>query len=381
MEWKQRYFIWNNRTAFERGTGRNVEISQQGISLMDTRSPGVYYTRICDSREEEMQWDRLRLKGDVPFPHEVSIAVYSSETACVIKDGNSYDIYDIIKDTSISIEEKDRLFQGCKQAELSYGENPLIHTVTGRYLWLRFQLETKGDVSPRIERIQLFFPKMSLTAYLPELYQNADDTFLDRYLEIFQSVYQDMNHCIEELPKLYSAGQTPKEWLVWLSQWIAVPHPYLWSEEQLRYLIRHGMELAYIRGTAEYLKRILWLYTDTIPYIVEYWHWGYETMSSGNRMRMERLYGADSYCVTVILREQAVKDRKQMSALESLVSYCTPAHMEARIEVLQPYIFLDRHSYLGINSRLGIWGDAVLDGQNFLPFVVLKDKEKQYEGL
>ena len=50
------------------------------------------------------------------------------------------------------------------------------------------------------------------------------------------------------------------------------------------------------------------------------------------------------------------------------------------MEILQPYIFLSRNSYLGINSRLGVMGAVVLNGQNFLPFLVLKEKESQDEG-
>lgn len=380
MEWQQPYFIWNNKSAFERGQGDKIQISSQGITLAEAGEPGVYYTRICDSRREGMQWDRLLLQGDIRHPQQLHITVYSCETDVIVVGNKRYDLYEIMRDSSFTIEEKDRLFQSYKCLELDYMEYQLLHRVTGRFLWMRFQFYPMGGEIPQIYRIQVYFPKMSWTEYLPELYRKGGDSFLERYLEIFQTMYQEMNDSIQTLPELYAAGHLSSEWLVWLSQWLSIEDPYLWKEEQLRYLIQHGIELAMLRGTSEYMKRMIWLYTGRKPYIVEYWQWAYMERDSRNRKRMERLYGSDSFCVTVILEGQAVTDRRRMGGLKRLISHCSPAHIETRLEVLQPYIFLDQHSYLGINSCLGEWGDAVLDGQSFLPFVVLKNKEKQYEG-
>ncbi len=91
---------------------------------------------------------------------------------------------------------------------------------------------------------------------------------------------------------------------------------------------------------------------------------------------MEHLYGSDSFCVTVILSGEGLQDSISLAVVERLVEHCSPAHLDIRIEILQSCIFLGRHSYLGINSVLKDWSAARLDGQQFLPFVVLKKKEK-----
>lgn len=362
MEWKQPYFLWNNRQTFERGYGRNIEIGSQGITLKQTEEPGIYYTRICDSRRAETEWDRLLLKGQVPYPEAMHISVYACE------------------DLDALVDQEQEKIEICKQAELTYKENQLLHNVRGRYFWLRIQMEQTGGRIPSLQRIQVYFPRQSWTFYLPELYQNQNNQFLERFLGIFQSMYEEMDQRIRSIPGLYYAETAPTESLVWLSQWLSIENPYLWKEQQLRYLINHGTELAGLRGTAEYLRRMLLLYTGSNPHIVEYWQWAYEDMDSSRRTMLEHLYGKDSFSVTVIFEDQVLSDQEQLEELERLLDQCSPAYMEVRLVVLQSRIFLGQHAYLGMNSRLDAWSVPVLNGQNFLPFVVGKEEDKRYEG-
>ncbi len=363
MEWKQPYFLWNDRQSFERGEGKNIRITPQGITLREKEASGTYYTRICDSRRPEMEWDYLLLKGQVPYADAVHIAVFSSDDPEALTD-----------------EELESPIAVCKQAELTFRENQLLYGVKGRYIRLRIDLEQRDDKMPILQRIQLYFPRQSWTQFLPELYQNRDQQFLERFLRIFQTMYEDMDRKIREAPMLYYADTAPAKSLVWLSQWLSIENPFLWKEKQLRYLIQHGAELSGLRGTKEYLKRMLFLYTGSNPYIVEYWQWAYEDMDSRRRTILEQLYGKDSFCITVIFEHQVLSGQEQMEELERLLELCTPAHIEVQLVILQSRIFLDQHSYLGINSSLDAWSVPVLNGQNFLPFVVGKEEERHYEG-
>lgn len=380
MEWRQHYFLWNNRQGFQRGWGRNAQISEKGLTLGKDKNPGVYYTRICDSRQQGMEWDRILFKGEVLYPQDMHITIYTCEEPYIFVGKQRYDLHELIQDDAIPIPQKDFIMECCKRKEISYQNDQLLQGITGRYLWMRLKQDRMGGENPRICRIQVWFPKRSWTSFLPELYQIQETSFLDRFLRIFQSMYEDMNRKIEEIPGLYCAGNTPSELLIWLSQWISVEEPYLWSEKQLRYLLRHGMELSRLRGTTEYMRRILWLYTGSAPYIVEYWQWAYEEMDSRRKNVLEGLYGRDSFCAAVIIPEKSLRKRDSLAVLERLAEHCSPAHMDIRIEILQTHIFLDKHSYLGINSYLEGWSDAVLDEQGFLPFAVLREKGEQYEG-
>lgn len=380
MEWKQPYFLWNNKETFNRGWGRNICISEAGISLEEGWETGSYYTRVCDSRQMSMEWDRIRIEGDIPYPGDVRITVYTCDRDWVLVGNQPHGLMEFIRDSSISTEQKEQLLESCKQQELVYEKNHFLHGVRGRYFWMRLDISHSGKNPPQIRQIQVWFPRVSWISFLPELYQRQEDTFLERFLGIVRTMYEDMNRTIEAGPGLYCAETTPSEMLVWLSQWLSIPEPYLWKEEQLRYLIRQGSILAGRRGTAFYLKEILKLYTGQAPYIIEYWQWANVQMDSRRQNALETLYGSDSFCVTLVFPVECRQVSISTGVMERLVACSSPAHLDVRIEILQPYIFLGRHSYLGINSYLTDWGAAVLDGQQFLPFVVLKEKEKQYEG-
>lgn len=376
MEWKQPYFLWNNKETFERGQGSNIQISENGLVLEEGKNAGSYYTRVCDSRQSSMEWDRIRILGDIPYPEDLQISIYTSDKDYILVKNASYNLRELLRNTSISTEQKDRLLEECRRKDLAYENNQLLQGITGRYFWMRLRIRRSGIQSPRIREMQVWFPRNSWISFLPELYQKQEDSFLKRFLGIVQSMYEDMNRKIEDIPGLYDAENTPSNLLVWLSQWLSIPDPYLWKEEQLRYLVRNGSALARLRGTVVYLREILQLYTGRTPYIVEYWQWAYEELDSRRRNAMERLYGSDSFCVTLVLSGEGLQDSVSLAVVERLVEHCSPAHLDIRIEMLQPCIFLGRHSYLGINSVLKDWSAARLDGQQFLPFVVLKKKEK-----
>ncbi len=373
MDGRVQYFLWNNRQSFGRGWGRNVRVTEEGLCLGEKENTGTYYTRICDSRQPAMQWDRLMLEAEPACAGDLHISVYTSEEPYIHVGNKRYDLHELWKDSSLSVEQKDILLEDYRRMELSYGQNQLLQGVTGRYLWIRLRQAGTAGRGVRIRRIQIFFPRKCWTLFLPELYQGREDSFLERFLGIFQYMYEDMNHRIAEIPGLYCADNAPAGMLEELAKWLSVEEPYLWNEKQLRYLIQHGIQLAGMRGTTEYIRRILWLYTGVVPYIVEYWHWAYGEMDSRRRNVLEELYGSDSFCAVALVPGYTLKEQDSMAVLERLAEHGSPAHMDVRIEILQPHIFLDRYSYLGINSYLEEWGEALLDGQRVLPFVVLKE--------
>lgn len=88
---------------------------------------------------------------------------------------------------------------------------------------------------------------------------------------------------------------------------------------------------------------------------------------------MERLYGADPYKFQVIVREQDVPTVREYQTLLKIIREVKPAYMETDLIVLKPYIFLDQHTYLGINSVLGEYQNMSLDGASMLSFSVLGD--------
>jgi hypothetical protein len=83
------------------------------------------------------------------------------------------------------------------------------------------------------------------------------------------------------------------------------------------------------------------------------------------------LYGDNEYIFTVIIDLDAVYGINEYKILTKIIDNAKPAHMESNIVVLEPYIFLNKHSYLGINSILGQYQDLVLDGQAAIAFTTI----------
>ncbi|MFR5601854.1 MAG: phage tail protein [Lachnospiraceae bacterium] len=345
MKQKKAYFILNKESDFSRGRGEGIRFDAESISLMTGKTEGVYRSRVFDSRERQTVWHRLTMEGLFFGEASVEVFVYASD--------------------SLDQEE-----EACLQAVFRKPEDVLLHQVKGRYLWLKVIFTGQKGREPKIDRIQIYFPKDTWIGYLPEVYQNDRESadFLERYLAIFQSVYEDMTRRIEDVPALFDPGTGPREPLMWMAQWLSVENINLWNEEQLRYLIKNGVRLYQYRGTVGYLKEILKLYTGSEPLIVE--RHQLEPFFDGGKgeEELKSLYSSYPYEFTILLNVSQVDANNRDVILKQLVDMAKPANMECRIVPLKPYIFLGQYSYLGINSVLGQYKEFQLDGLCAVPF-------------
>ena len=67
---------------------------------------------------------------------------------------------------------------------------------------------------------------------------------------------------------------------------------------------------------------------------------------------MARLYGDDPYCFCVLLKPFQVETEEERKTIRRLLDAEKPAHTCAGMHVLQPWIHLDMHTYMGINTYL-----------------------------
>ena len=127
------------------------------------------------------------------------------------------------------------------------------------------------------------------------------------------------------------------------------------------YLIENGSRLCSIRGTREYMEEMIFLFTGYTPFIVEH----YQTSSYKTGVRetnlLEKLYGENAYAVTVLLPQEAIGGHQEATVLRRIIRSSAPADVDCRLVVLEPYIYLDYYSYIGINSRLSDDKDTVLN--------------------
>jgi len=375
MRETQKYFVFNKREDYSRGFTYNLTYLQDGLQIAaDSLSQGgVFFSRLLDSREKEAVWHRLIMQSESQGDASIRFTFYVSEERLVQIGGSERDLEDLIRDPDLTAEEKEKLFMPYKVKTLLNPADALLHEAIGRYLWFSVELYAHGSRSPKISRMKIYLYRESWLYYLPEVYQMDPESksFLERYLSIFQSIYEDLEQEINRIARYFDPDVVEGEFLKWLAEWVAVDDVYIWDEDRLRFLIKNGVSIYKMRGTRRALSDMVELYLGEKPYIVEHYQLdGYEGDAWDSGL-IARLYGTNSYYFTVIVSEKAVPSPKEHRILLKIIESAKPAHVEANVVVLKPYIFLDKYSYLGMNSILGQFRSANLDGFSALPFTGL----------
>lgn len=372
---RRKYFLLNKESDFQKGCGIGIETGKEGIALKDGAAAGVYYTKIFDSRERLMAWHRLVMEGNLYGA--LSVSVYAADSLQLT--GRMETVGEVICGERFSWEKKDALLREYLKMESDNPRDILLCGVEGRFLWLKITIRAQGGRNSRIARIYVYFPKHTWLSWLPEIYQENEKSasFLERYMGIFQSMYEDMTEKIEKAPGLLEASAGKEAMLYELADWFSIEKKELWNREQLLYLVQNAGRMRRMRGTAEGILEMAGLYTGRKPYLVEY-HKIKPYFDGGKQEQLlKNLYISHCWQFAILVKQEDMGQGKRLSVLEQVVQLAKPAHMECRIVVLKPYIFLSRHSYLGINSVLGQYRQLRLDGLCSVPFSVLAGENEK----
>lgn len=376
MKRKLKYFIFNKEEDFSGGCIQGMSRDRDGIRLADDGGDrGVWVTRILDSREKDMEWHRLVFETVRRPDAPCTVTVYTADSLEFQRDGRLVSLPGLLKDETLDAEEKLRIMEPFVKKRVSGQRDILLHDVTGRYLWIAFELYRRGSETVGLSDLCVYFPRQSWISYLPEVYQaNDKNQFLERYLAVFQTLYEDLNLAIRRTPLLLDVDTTGSEFLPWLAGWLDIAESYMWSEEQLRGLLRRAVELYRKRGTREGMLDFIRLYTGGDAYMVEYHQLDAFMKQSGQKVILTRLYGGNPYVLSFILKKQDVPTQKEYRALIRVIQEIMPAQMELNLVILEPYLFLGDHTYLGVNTSLSEYRGLALDGQSMMPFSVIQNE-------
>lgn len=367
-----KYFVFNKEEDFQRGFGQNVRYTSRGLRIAPEAisQGGVFFSRILDSRAKETVWHRMVVQGESLGDASIRFTFYAGEERQVWVDGREQDLEVFLKDPERSRREKEEILNPFRVKTVLNPQDILLHEAQGRYLWFCIELFGQGEESPAISHMKIYLPRQSWLGYLPEVYQTDQESksFVERYLNMFQSLYTDLEQKIERVARYFDPDVVEGEFLQWLAQWLDIDDGYLWTEDQLRYLTKNGVRLYKIWGTRRAVSNMVELYLGEAPYIVEHYQLEGSEGDSKTSGLLTRLYGDNSYYFTVVVSERCVPSVKEHKTLLKIIESAKPAHMEANVVVLKPYIFLDKYSYLGMNSVLGQYRPANLDGFSALPF-------------
>jgi phage tail-like protein len=104
--------------------------------------------------------------------------------------------------------------------------------------------------------------------YLPTIYW--EDTFLGRFLRVFEDVLTPVQGMVNGLPQQFDPALASSDMLALLATWVGVdPEPGI-DETAWRRLVKDSLLLHGLRGTKRGLKQALEIVTGRRPFITEY---------------------------------------------------------------------------------------------------------------
>lgn len=366
-----KYFVFNKASDYTRGYGEHVIPDKDGIQVeQGYYGRAFYFSRILDSAAVGTIWHRMTCKDWTMDSAAVKISFYAADETVFEYEDETVDLNEIIHAKNLSFSQKKERLHPFLQKQISFGTDILLHSLEGRYLWFLLEIYPQTDNAVRIGKFMVYFPAKSWMTYLPEVYQKemGNDSFLDRYLSIFQSLYDDVADHIRSLADCLEPGMAGPEILSWLARWVDVEEPYIWNQEQLRYLLEHVTEFYEARGTRRGVEMFVELYTGSRPFVVEWQDFAGFREKGVQKELLEELYEDNQDSFTVLVKEECIPEYKDHQTLIRIIEQIKPVQMELHLIVLKPYIFADGYSYLGVNSVLGQYEGAVLGKNSRLAF-------------
>ena len=352
------YFVINKQMDFDRGYLRGGVFQEGRLGFPDGSSSLCFISRVFDSREEETEWGRAVLDAPGNAGAALQLAVYASGQDWMMVGGRHRKLQDLIKDTEIPEDEKEKLFRPLLKKRFVGNSDVLLNGITGRYLFIMLTM-FRQEAELSCGSICLYFPKRSWLDYLPAVYrmdpEGAD--FTERFLGIFQSLYDDRDREIRESAGLMCPETCPRALLEQLAEWHDVKDSYLWPDDRLRVLIARIPEFEAMRGTLGGLRESLKLYTGEEPVIRE------EEDPPGT--------------VTVGVHERFLRDAREYGSLRRIIGHMMPAGLDVRVVPLRQRMQIGFDVYVGVNSAMTEIGEMKLDGTSPAGLAVLGGREAE----
>jgi phage tail-like protein len=315
----------------------------------------LYYSPEMDSQSTETVWHKIQLEASIPEETQIRISYFASDLK-----NHPFPMW-----SNPIVNPRDALFFEAK----------------GQYLRLKVEFHASEQKTPQLHRLRAYFPRTSFLSYLPAVYQEdpTSQYFLERYLSLFGTFYEEMEEEISEVSQYYDVDTISGEFVKWLGTWVGIHADEVWSESQLKELIRRSPELYQERGTKQGIEKMVQIYTGEKPFIVEYFQYKMMLEKPELKALVTQLYGANPYTFCVLVQQHCMETEKQRLFVQKILDEQKPAFTEAKLVVLQPWMYMDTHSYIGINTFLSEPNWLSLDHNSTLPYdTLLTDEENKH---
>jgi phage tail-like protein len=316
------------------------------IERYSIKEPGTFISGAFDSNEHGCRWHKLILDALIPDKTQIDVYYYISDEEELL--GHKWSKLATFRSPDVNL------------------RDALIRGPAGRYLWLKLELTSTDEYkTPKIDSVETYFPRISYLRYLPAVYQEdaISSDFLERYLSLFETFLGDTDVTIGGVHKYFDAEATPGEFLSRIATWVAAVFDESWQEDKKRKFLQSAVELYKKRGTKEGLEELIEIYTGDAPMIVENLQLYKKDADGQFVLRCEesdeleavfkKLFGDPApFNFCVLLKPNQNDIESQLKAVKRIIALEKPVHTSAEVTVLQPWIYLDLHTYLGVNTYL-----------------------------
>ncbi len=319
-----------------------------------------------------MTWHRLIIGTENCGSEDFRITVYASDKDDIKYNGKFVPLTVLLHDKSLSLNEKVKAFAPYEKKSVSGVTDIMLHDISGQYLWIFIETYSVSSAPAVIKDIQIFLPSQSWIDSLPMIYRaNDSEHFLERYLGIFQTLYEELDSQIANIADRFDPLCTESEFLGWLCEWLDISDGDQWPEEKLRQLLMTAVDLFRKRGTRESVEKMIGLYLGEKPLIIEEFSIRDFKGTDTYEKTLLPMYGNDPYRITLLIKSELIHSDSELNMVRRIALEMLPVSTELNLVVLEPYIFLNKFTYLGINSTLGQYRNAALDGKSQLTLSTL----------
>ena len=295
-----------------------------------------------DSAQADCAWGRLSLRCHLGAESILTIRAFASNQDVVIRNQEPVRVDDFLLDPDIPQKEKERLFMLADGRERSGVQDVLLTGQTGRWLWL--WLELAGEEDDVLEDLRVYVPGDNFFRTLPQVYQ-SDNGFLERYLSIFSTMYQELQEKIDALPELLDVDTAPEELLPFFASWLGLEtDSMLFTSEELRSLLKIAPQLMRNKGTRWAVETVVKLFVPEEVYLVE------RNLLMADQRHSGALYGETPFDFTVMIGRKM--NEKLRLRLQFLIDQFKPVRSRYQIVFLEECGGLDAFTYLDVNGMV-----------------------------
>lgn len=320
-----------------------------------------------DSAQPDCPWGRFTFHAQVEGEAVLTVRAYASNEPNLIDGSQLLEVDEFLLNPEESARRKGKLFEAAGGIKQVGSSDILLYSQKGRYLWL--WLEVTGTGRAQLDSLRVLVPGDNFYRTFPALYRNdqADDSFLHRYLSIFSSLYNDLQDTVDGLSRYLDLDTAPPEALPLFASWLGLELDGNFLDEgSLRALLKIAPELIAAKGTRRAIELVAGLFVEEPVCLIERNLLDRTQLSTGSK-----LYGQTPYDFTLLIPRAS--DELLHARLRFLVDQFKPLRSRAHIVFLGDEGGLDAFSYLDLNARIiQITTGNMDDGQSYTGMTCLE---------